>query len=172
MWEDAELFIAALGAVPDLINICILSGKEMMEQLRKYPPPLLDGGVLARILERIDGKALGFTISAAFKLVHRIYHAPGGPLKRSVADLLHRMSTGINQEGGESLSSSLLPVLQPFLQKQMRYLGEEASKKGSETNKLVNGLAGTLEESLKKNPDFKEHVCRPFFEAFRNAAEN
>ena len=81
MWEDAELFIAALGAVPDLINICILSGKEMMEQLRKYPPPLLDG-VLARILERIDGKALGFTISAAFKLVHRIYHAPGGPLKR------------------------------------------------------------------------------------------
>ncbi|NLZ28649.1 MAG: hypothetical protein GX887_06770 [Firmicutes bacterium] len=170
MWEDTELFMSVLGTIPDLVNITILGGKEIMEQLRNYPPLLLDR-FLSGLLERIDGQALGSTIDSTFGLVRDVCSLPDGLLKRSVLDLFSQVGGGMGWKDG-SITTILFSSLEPFLNEQIRFLGEEAKKEDSEIRKLVDGLSAMVEESLKKNPDFVEYVCQPLLKVFRHAAEN
>ena len=170
MWEDTELSMSVLGTVPDLVNIAILGSKEIMEQLGKYPPLLLDR-FLSGLLERIDGQTLGLAMDSTFELVRNVCSLPDGLLKRSVSALFSRVGGEMGRKG-ESAIFFLFNLVEPFLYEQIHFLGKEAKKKDSETRKLVDGLSSMIEASLKKNPDFVEHVCKPLVEAFRHAVDN
>lgn len=168
MWKDPDLFLALAGAAPDLINALILGSKEAVEQVDKIPPPLI-AELVAKVIDKVDGEAVGCIIRNGLDMYNRTKDIPGEPVRKSISGFSEKVRHGLEQ-GEESPASLMLAVLQPVLKEQVKTITEEAKKEDSETSKLIKGLSETLAESLKENPDFITHVYTPLSEPFRRAA--
>jgi len=165
MWEDTELFLDLIGVLPELLNTLFIGGRELAEQLDKFPDPML-AAFFARVLGKIDGEALGRMMVALVDAYRRIRRVDGDPLRDQLSDLGRKVQTGIGRSGTEILLSLLVPLLKGSIKK----LAEEAGDAESDSGKLVRGLSGALAEAIRENPGFVEHVWRPFREAL--AMEN
>ncbi len=168
MWTDPDFFLSIIGAAPEMINIGVLAGKELLEQLAGVPPALL-GGLLAEFVERMDGEALGSAVSRGLELYHNVKTLDGEPFKKSWTAFHEKVEKGLAGPEG-SAAAALLSVLEPLLQEQIARLAEEAAVEGSEAHTLIRGLAGTIAGAVEANPGFVEHVYRPLAEAFLGAA--
>lgn len=168
MWADPDFFLSIIGAAPKLINICILGGKELLEQLEGVPAALL-GGLLAEFVERMDGEAVGSAVSRGLELYRKVKTLDGEPFKESWTAFHEKVEKGLAGEGGSG-AAVLLSVLQPLLQERIARLAEEAAREGTEAHTLIRGLAGTISGAVEANPNFIEHVYRPLAEAFLGAA--
>ena len=79
MWEDTELFLDLIGVLPELLNTLFIGGRELAEQLDKFPDPML-AAFFARVLGKIDGEALGRMMVALVDAYRRIRRVDGDPL--------------------------------------------------------------------------------------------
>lgn len=168
MWTDPEFFLSIIGAAPQLLNIGILGGKELLKQLEEVPPALL-GGLLAEFVNRLDGEAVGSAVDRGLALYRNLKNLEGEPLQEALIAFGKRVGVGLAGDGGSS-AEALLSVLQPLLQKWIAHLAKEAAQEGSETDQLISALAGTISEAVRANPGFIEHVYRPLTEVFLGAA--
>lgn len=168
MWTDPEFFLSIIGAAPQLINIAILGGKELLKQLDEVPPALL-GGLLAEFVNRLDGEAVGAAADRGLSLYRSLKNLEGEPLQEALSAFGKKVGMGFAGDGGSS-AKALLSVLQPLLQEHIAHLAEEAAREGSETGTLIRALVGTISEAVRANPGFIEHVYRPLAEAFLGAA--
>ncbi len=168
MWKDADLFLSLIGAVPDLINGLLLGSKEVITQMKKIPPPLI-AELVAKVIDKLDGEAVGSIIRGGADLYRQTGEVPDEPVKKSLTGFREGVKKGLTS-GEKNETSFLLSVLQPFLKGQIRHLSQEAQKEDSHTSKLIKGLSEILAESLKENPEFITHIYKPLSESFRQAA--
>lgn len=167
MWKDAGVFLDLVAAFPELLNIFFLSFKEIVIQMKNFPPPLL-AGFISQIVDRLDGEALGLFLGGLISIYRQVKVVEDAPAQSSLSkfhrDVGKELVRSCCPEGDEGYAAFLLSVLQPALRNSIRKLAEESRVEGSELNKLISGLSSEFAKSLKENPDFVTNVCRPFLE--------
>ncbi|NLA04283.1 MAG: hypothetical protein GX881_01040 [Firmicutes bacterium] len=168
VWADPVFFLSIIGAAPEMINICIRGGDELLAQLEKLPPAVL-GGFLAEFIDRLDGEAAGSAISRGLSLYRNVANLKDEPFKESWTAFGEKVERGWAGEGA-GRAEVLLSLLQPLLQERIARLAKDAAEEGTAAHTLIRGLAGAISEAVEANPNFMEHVYRPLAEAFLGAA--
>lgn len=170
MWEDPEFFLGLMGAAPSIMNAGVEGSLEMVRQLSTFPPPLL-AGFLAGTVEQLDGELLGEAIGTTMALLIQVSDLGDESLAEASAGLyrginrgLARSLTGDEEQGA---SEAVLEKLLPLFASRVARLGEEAKREGSDTARMVKGLAQGIKDIARDNPDFMEGVVAPLVEAWR-----
>jgi len=175
MWEDPEFFLGLMGAAPSITNALVEGLLEMAGQLSSFPPSLL-AGFLAGIVERLDGESLGEMTGATLALIIRLSELGD----ESLTDALVSTGRGVSRGMARSLSGDgdargaaevLLEKVLPLVASGVSRLGEEAKREGSDTARLVRGLAEGMKDIAGENPDFMERVIAPLAGAWRSSLE-
>ncbi|MBU4175904.1 MAG: hypothetical protein KKB90_11385 [Actinobacteria bacterium] len=171
MWEDPEFFLGLMGGAPSVANTMVEGSLELTRQLSTFPPPLL-AGFLAGIVERLDGESLGEMIGTTLATYIRLSELGDESLAEASADLHRGISRGLarslsGDEQVESTADVLLERLLPLAASRVSRMGEEAKREGSDTARLVKGLAQGMKDIARDNPEFMEGVVAPLAEAWR-----
>lgn len=170
MWEDPEFFLGLMGATPSILNVTIEGALELTRQLSTFPPPLL-AGFLTGMVEQLAGEALGETIGTTCAILAQLSESGDESLAEASAKLRRDVSRGLARSltGDEDrdAADAVLDNLLPILASRASRLGEEAKREGSDTARLVKGLAEGMKEIARDNPDFVEGVVAPLAEAWR-----
>ena len=171
MWEDPEFFLGLMGAAPSIANTMVEGSLELTRQLSMFPPPLL-AGFLAGIIEQLDGESLGEMIGTTLATFIRLSELGEESLAEASAGLRRGISRGLarslsGDEQAGSAADALLEKLLPLAASQVSRLGEEAKREGSDTARLVKGLAQGMKDIARDNPEFMEGVVAPMAEAWR-----
>jgi len=171
MWEDPEFFLGLMGAAPSIANTMVEGSMELTRQLSSFPPPLL-AGFLAGIVERLDGESLGEMIGTTLALLVRLSELGDESLAEASAGLSRGMSRGLarslsGDEQAQSAADALLEKLLPLAASHVSCIGKEAKREGSDTARLVQGIAEGMKDIARDNPEFVEGVVAPLVEAWR-----
>ena len=169
MWQDSELFLAAAGVIPDVVNGAILGGNELVKQTDKLPPPLL-AEFLAAFLSKLDGEALGELISDFIELYRVTGDLKNDALKDAAADFRDSFKEGLGKDGGGAYAA-LLSLLKPVIKEKVASLAKEAKEENSDTALFIKGLSETIGEAVNDNPDFITFVMDPLAGAFKGKVE-
>jgi hypothetical protein len=147
-WEDPDVLLSIIGALPDLINTGIEAAAEIAEQVKGMPSPLL-AQLVKIVLTKINGVTLGETAGSLLS-VDLGLAAEDNLVSDTVDNLRREFKKGYRESGGEDL----------FLNRLNRWMektGAEAADENSSTHAVVQGIRKALEE----NPGFVEHVLNP-----------
>lgn len=147
-WEDPEILLSIMGALPNLVNTAIETFAEIAEQVKSMPAPILQQ-LAGLVIKKIDGFTLG---EAAGNLasIDLGLAEEGSTIVDGLDNLRREFKNGYRESGGEEL---LLSRLGGWMEK----TAVEARDKSSSTYALIQGIRRALEE----NPDFVEHVLKP-----------
>jgi len=147
-WEDPDILLSIMGALPDLINTGIEAAAEVAEQMKSMPSPMLQQ-LVELVLTKIDGFTLGEAAGGLVSIDLGLA-ADDSHVGDALDNLRREFKKGYRESGGEEL---LLSRLGGWMEK----TAVEARDKNSSTHMLIGGIR----KALEKNPDFVEHVLKP-----------
>ena len=147
-WEDPEILLSIMGALPDLINTGIEATAEIAEQVKSMPAPILQQ-LAGLVITKIDGFSLGEAAGSLASIDLGLAEESSNVFD-GLDNLRREFKEGYRESGGEEL---LLSRLSGWMKK----TAVEARDKNSSTHALICGIGTALEE----NPDFVEHVLKP-----------
>lgn len=144
LFEDSSLSLGLLAKSPEAINYAVEALYEMILQLEKFPPDLLDQFV-SQIIDDLDG--------AAFS---RVSAAATGSLSRILSD---------NPSAKQKMIDSLVYAVNRVTKNAVEYLGNSEQSKGSllggalekldvdSLAEVVSLSAGLMNKTLDENPE-------------------
>ncbi len=147
-WEDPDILLSIMGALPDLVNTGIEAAAEVAVQMKSMPSPMLQQ-LIGLVITKIDGFALGEAAGNLVSIDLGLAEENSGVVD-GLDNLRREFEKGYRESGGEEL---LVSRLNGWMEK----TAAEARDKSSSTYALIQGIGKALEE----NPDFVEHVLKP-----------
>ncbi|MBU4175974.1 MAG: hypothetical protein KKB90_07795 [Actinobacteria bacterium] len=147
-WEDPDILLSIMGALPDLVNTGIVAAAEVAEQVKTMPSPLLQQ-LAQLVITKIDGFTLGEAAGSLTSIDLGLAEESSG-IVDSLDNLRREFRKGYRESGGEEL---LVSRLNGWMEK----TAAEAADKNSSTYTIIQGIG----KALGENPDFVEHVLKP-----------
>ncbi len=110
LWEDVDIFLDLLGVFPELINAFILGFKELVIQLRNFPPEIL-AGFISQIMENVDGQALGQFLGELTRTFKQLKEMEDSPIPEAFFSLKGRMGEGLEEFSKEVYRPAIRSLL-------------------------------------------------------------